>query len=871
MIFDWLAREGWIVFSWWLISSLMGLTVLPALVRLVPALPDRGYTFARPLGLMLISFVFWFLGISGFLHNSTGSIVLSWLIVLVLAWSVFFAVKGRFDWRTWWTDNHKLVIITEVLFVTLLVGFSIFRAHQNNFISTEKPMDLAFMTAIQHSQTFPPNDPWLSGYAISYYYFGYLMAAVNASLVGVAGTIGYNMHLALIFGLTGTATFGVVYNLIRAHQIHRNPLVTSIRIPVSFGLLGVFFLLMMSNLHMTFVELPYRMIAFDESYYRFWDTKGRETMPLGEPITASDLMTGNLPYWWWFSHARTITERAPDINLDRGDYYRGEILAEPLQIVGTQVHEVIDEFPAFSFILSDSHPHVMALPFVLLVLGLGLNIVLSSRTPDLLQTLFYGLCLGSLIFLNTWDMPIYLVVIVGAEVVRRVAQNGWFGWLDFAYLISFAVILVIVALIAYSPFLVGFNSQAGGVLPNVLYPTRPQQLFLMFGGFGLLLTGYIALEVQQGLRKKQVNWIVGGGMVTLIFGVLVLANLLLVAFNIIDPSYSTLRQDLTAGALGWDNLNQIVFSRRFETVLTLIVLLGGLLLVLARLFPQQVSHDDPAKPDQKSPYHATNGFVLLLIVCGLGLILIPEFVYLRDHFSHRMNTIFKFYYQVWVLFSISSTFGVYSIITQAEGRIKPILHYGYIALTLFVIVTGAIYFPVGMMSRMFVETGIANRPNSALTLDGGSSYIISHDYQAVMCLQALVGRDQVVVAEAMSKRSYDPSYARVGALTGIPIVMGWAGHQSQWRGTTYPEAIGSRSQDLDRLYTAMTLSDVIPIIERYDIDYIFYGSQEYKDYGATGEYKFQDHYEVVCEAQSDFGVSRVYRVNKNIHPFVTLN
>jgi YYY domain-containing protein len=861
MIVDWLVREGWIVLAWWLVSSLMGLTAFPALVRLLPALPDRGYALSRAAGWLMISFVYWFLGTTGLINNSTGSILLSWLIVLVGVWVIYFNVRKPFSWREWWADNQKYVLIFEVLFIVLLVGFAIFRAHQNRYVSTEQPMDLAFMNGILQSEKFPPNDPWLSGYAISYYYFGYLMAALNTLLIGVQRTIGYNMHLALVFALTGASAFGVVYNLIRAHQRTYKPTLKQIRIPVSFGLLGVFFLLMMSNLHMVFVEMPYRAVAFDESYYRFWDTKGRETMPVGDPVNLFDPAQSISAHWWWFSQARTITERTPDLSLAVGDYYQGTILSEPLQIAGTQVNEVIDEFPAFSFILGDSHPHVMALPFVLLVLAIGLNIVLSSKTPDLLQTVFYGICLGALIFLNTWDMPIYLIVLVGAEVVRRIAQNGRFNGVDLAYLISFGVILGIVALIAYSPFWIGFNSQAGGILPNVIFPTRPQQMFLMFGGFGLLLGGYLLFEVWQGIKQQRINWVLGGGLVLFVVLVLVLLNLILVITGTNDPYYATLITDLTAGNLGWDTLNGIVFNRRLQTLPTLIVLVAGLAVVFSRLFAHHPNTDD-------KPYHGTNGFVLLLIGCGLGLVLIPEFVYLRDHFNSRMNTIFKFYYQVWVLFSISSAFGVYMVITQAERLIKPVARYGYAGVVGLVMITGALYFPAAVLTRALGETGIFRNPDAVLTLDGGQSYTTEHDYQALMCLQDLVGRDQVVVAEAKSQGSYNASYGRVGALTGIPIVMGWQGHQSQWRGRTYFDTVGTRPQDLDTLYNATTLQEVIPIIERYNIDYIFYGTQELRDYGGVGEYKFMDYYEVVCEGQSDFGTARVYRVNPNIHSFI---
>ncbi len=860
MLLDWLFREGWIIVSWWLVISAMGLTVLPALVRLLPALPDAGYTLARPAGLLLIAFTFWFLAVMGFINNSAGSILFAWVVVLAASLTIYLNLKTVFDWRQWWAQNRRHIIITEVLFVVLLVGFAVFRAHQNSLTGTEKPMDLAFMTAIQQSANFPPNDPWLSGYAISYYYFGYVMAAINATLVGVAGTVGYNMHLALLFALTGSATFGVVTNLIRAHaKLNTDENSRSHNThdaAIGFGLLGMIFLLLMSNFNMVFVELPYRTADFDDAYFQFWDTKSRAQAPT-QPERDNT-------FWWWFDHARTITERSPQLDLQPGDIYRGQPLTEPLTVPSERVNEVIDEFPAFSFLLGDSHPHLMTLPFVLLALGLAVNVLFSTHPPDVLRTLFYGVCIGALIFLNTWDAPVYIIVIVGAEAVRRITRHRH---LDLAHIASLAIFggaLLLISVTVYFPFLAGFTSQLGGILPNVLYPTRPQQMFLMFGPFILLLGAYIAVEVWRGRRAASLNWFSGVSLsVGVLFALLMIMGVL-VAFNVIDPSYAALRRDLTApSGIGWDNVNSIVLGRRIENLLTLIVMLAVLLLACARLFPSPATpaRDDDSKP--VPPYPVATGFTLLLIVCGVGLVLVPEFVYLRDTFQTRMNTVFKFYYQAWVLFSVAAAYAGYSIIADV-GQIRPALVWrtAYSLLTVTVLVAGLLYFPMGIYYRMWIETGIINAPEHTLTLDGGAGFVPQQDYEVIMCLHGLVGREQVVVAEAMPRGSYNSIYARVGSLTGIPVIMGWANHQSQWRGTSYGAVVGTRPQDLDLLFTAARLDLAQPVIDRYDIDYIIYGATERQIYGNDGEGKFFDNYEIVCESQSPFGTARIYRVSR---------
>jgi uncharacterized membrane protein len=86
-------------------------------------------------------------------------------------------------------------------------------------------------------------------------------------------------------------------------------------------------------------------------------------------------------------------------------------------------------------------------------------------------------------------------------------------------------------------------------------------------------------------------------------------------------------------------------------------------------------------------------------------------------------------------------------------------------------------------------------------------------------------------------------------------VIGWQGHQSQWRGSGYSAAAGTRPDDIRRLYSDLRIDAVQDVVDRYDIDYILFGQAERERYGAGGEEKFIEFYDVVCES----GGSRVYR------------
>lgn len=845
MVWDWLAREGWIVLNWWALVTVAGLTVMPLLARLMTGLPDRGYTLARPAGVLLVAFVFWLLASLGFLRNTSGGIIVAWLVVLGVSLLVYFRVNTPFDLGAWWRENRPVVIAAEVLFVVLLVGWAIVRAHQNDLNGTEKPMDLAFMSAIQRSETFPPNDPWLSGYSISYYYFGYVMAAMLSKLSGVWTTTGYNMHIAMLFALTGLAAFGVTVNLVRSRALHRVdspdavPLAhknnrPSHRTAILVGLLAMVFVVLLGNFHAALVELPYSSRTASEAYLNFWDTKSRNTYGEAGPGPASNLLdtTFLANRWWWFDAARAVR----DIGLDGGHI------------------EVIAEFPQFSFLLADSHPHVMALPYTLLAMGLALNVLLSSVRPNMSQMIFYGVCAGGLIFLNTWDAPVYFGLLVGAEGLRRLRRmRGRLGINDWSAIIGFGVALGLTCVLAYLPFLISFQSQLGGILPNVLHPTRPQQIFIVFGPFILLLALILSVEAWRGRRLNwSLGYRLGGGALALLLAVM----LALLVGGRLNPITWGTTQFLVNANGGWNTVLGEIAIRRLVGLITLLPLLLGLIVVTARLFPTQ-------SDDNGLDYPPATGFVLLLVGGGLLLVIAPEFVYLRDNFGTRMNTIFKFYYQAWVLFSIASAYGVYTLLADADlPRPSLALRTAFGGVLGVVLVAGMLYPVLGIYNRTLVETGIARAVDPApLTLDGGRSVAGPDDYAALMCLRALVQGDDSVVAETTWDGSYDFGGAgRTGALTGIPSVLGWRGHQSQWRGPGFFSAVGSRHDDIPRLYSDLRFDVVWPIIERYGIDYIVVGDVERRRYGAEGEDKFIENLHVVCES----GTTRIYQVGSRI-------
>ena len=868
MVFEWLAREGGMIVSWWALATLAGVLALPLCVRLLGGLPDRGYTLARATGLLLVGYLYWLLASLGFVRNTAGSMGLAWLLALGLALLVY--ARAPLDWRAWWRENRPVVMAGEMLFLALFVAWAVVRAHQPELRTTEKPMDLMFISSIMRSTAFPPNDAWMAGYAISYYYFGYLLAAMLSTLSGVASTVGYNLWNALLFALTGLGAFGVVYNLARSRVIldgrwreaseptsHESapargnaPAARQISALVA-GLLGAAFVILLGNFQTVLIEAPYQTRTASEGYLAFWATQDRLFYPEREQARAAGIADDQpvtlLPgkpdpaqwdYWWWFRASRVLT----DFDLDGG--------------VSTGA-QPIDEFPQFSFLLSDNHPHVMALPFVLLALGLALNLLLRWRDSTAGEILLYGLCVGGLIFLNTWDGPIYLLALVGADGLRRLLRHRRLTPSDGLSMAGLGVTLGLLASIFYLPFLIGFRSQAAGLLPNLIYPTLPQHLLIMFGPFIAMLVPFLIAEVRRA--GWSMNWNFGlraaGGVLVALTAVLLM--LVVLAFFIPELYATALRFVEQNGGLG--TVWPAVLARRGESLLTLAALLGGIAVVAGRLFARRVAMDGSVGTRHAVDLPPATGYALLLVALGLGLVLVPEFFYLRDNFGTRINTIFKFYYQAWVVLGLASGYAVYALLADQRLRLRRLAWRASFGLLAAASIAAGLVYPVlAIHNRMFVETGrLADPSRAPLTLDGGGIFVAASDVSAILCLAQQTQGDEAVVAEAVGG-SYNPAFGRVAALTGIPIVLGWENHQRQWRGPTYNEVAGTRAPDLARLYTDLRWDAVQDIVSRYGIDYIFYGTTERSSYGTAGEDKFREVLPAVCASEG----SVFYRVTE---------
>ncbi len=779
---------------WYLLISVIGLLTFPLAFSLLPALADRGYAFSRALGWLLWGYIFWLLGTLGILHNDVGGQMIALILLVVIVFWLN-SRMGFVEVKSWIIENRSLVGTVEILFFVTFAGWSIIRATNPEIIGTEKPMELAFINAILRSPTLPPHDPWMSGFSISYYYFGYVLVAMLARFTGTVGNVAFNLGGSLVFGLGAIGSYGLLYNFLK-HQAGKRSL-PSLRAQFS-ALLAPFFVLIVSNLGGLLHLLRLGGV--------FWRTEesGQMTSPVWEWLDMGRFSqpppSDPYPHWWWWQSSRVVQDF--DFN-------------------GVNKGDIIDEFPFFSFLLADLHPHVLALPFAFLAIAAAFHLYLSqadTRLPRVnikIQPQFFALSaviVGGMAFLNTWDAPFYVALFAGAYLLTNSkGDSRGRQILDLlGQFLIFSLVLGIAAIVLYLPFYLSFSSQAGGILPNIIYVTRGVYFWVMFVPFLVPLLAYLVFFWHQrsegGSLRKGLQWTFI--LVAILVGISLLVTGIinsLKLFSSINPN-AGFAADLFLNSMAAPNWRAVLTEgliRRFTAPGTLLTLVALLSLAVANILSSSQQADDCDKSSHR--------FVVLLIIIAGLLTLGPEFLFLRDMFGYRINTIFKFYFLAWLMWGVAAAYATVIL----WSRLRSAWRYVFLAVMILIIGLCLLYPTMGLWTK-------TNKFNpDTWTLDGTYFFGNSLPDEAA-AIDWLNEAEMGVVAEAVGGSFTD--YGRVSSQTGYPTVLGWEFHEIQWRGDT--SLLGSRKADIERLYCSPNWDEAQHIISQYDIRYIFVGAKE---------------------------------------------
>ncbi len=623
--------------TWWLVVQILGVIALPITAFLFGRLSLKGYAFSKTVGLLLVGYGSWLLAMFGLAHFDFVGIVLTTLIVSAGGLQTL-RRSGLHDLVTIIRTRWPAVLAYELFFIMALLGGLWLRWHGATgaaVVGTEKPMELAFLSGILQSSTFPPQDPWLAGYAINYYYLGYVFVAMLAALSHVSVGEAFNLGLATIFALTALMIVGLVVALIEQTKEKAHSRWDTVGIGTA-AVLGVVFVLILGNQtgalqvllktpQVVVLDGPQLVSAVEQRL------RGQSPIQIEPPIATSDHDFG------------TLTELAPDPSASFNWWWPSRAVWDDFEVSPGRIerHYAITEFPFFSFYLGDLHPHVLALPFSLLALTLALATLIQPPLPDAHGRLYIvvtALVLGSLYMINSWDAPTYVLIFAGALVLGYRRQ---FDQQNTAQILRHALpVLVAVALVAgvvLLPFLVTFSSFAGGNPAPEPWSKLPL----------LRLLAQILLPVPDHTALHEFISIFG----LFILILLVYAGRTRPTWPETNPAHkSTVWTIFDKFAWGWT---------AGTLILGLLIDMPLLALLPLALVCWRTAWQCPDQP--------ARAFVLWAAAAGALVVFGADVVYLRDPFENRMNTIFKFYYQAWVIWGTMAAYGVWVLGRQGPA------------------------------------------------------------------------------------------------------------------------------------------------------------------------------------------------------------
>ncbi len=614
-----LTSHSWAALAVWIVLLVVLQAAMWPLVRQIfHRFPDHGWAFGRLVTLLAAGYLVW-LGASLELISFRAV----WCAAALVAAAAGAFLAGRWlrsgrdtePRQPWFRDGY--IVAAECVFWAVFALFLLYRfINPDSYHITsggEKPMEFAHINAILRSAHFPPYDPWYSDGTLNYYYYGMYLMAFLMKLTGIPSEIAFNLAQPMVIAMLATGAFGLSMALAKS--------LTKSRVYTFVG----------GAAGLVLVSFSGNMVAAA----RFVSGLG------GEMITFRDY-----GYWFW----------------------------GPTRIVAY----TINEFPYFTATYADLHAHVVALPMTVLVIALCFALVGSPRqmllavsrpraqaraTARVAFTLgLAALVLGSLYATNAWDVPTYAALTaVSLLLATRELRN-----LPIRLAVTIGLTLGVgaIAYLVALPFASNYVSFYGeiGTGETVSAPVEVLGHFGMF--FVIVPLGLLYLNsgrwrgstwfAQPWLYLAAVSavllyrlWAVDEADTTIAFadGLLVLVVAAWLALSVIAGG----RREMDFGLPGWSG-----------PVLAIAIWIAVIAALVADRFASGLflAIGGTATVTFLSRTGAGTRFVAGMLAGAMFIGAGMEVVYLIDGLDgsvwYRMNTVFKFYNQAWVLAAIGS-------------------------------------------------------------------------------------------------------------------------------------------------------------------------------------------------------------------------
>ena len=852
------------VLAWLLAMRLMGLAALPLALALFRSLPDGGYLLAKPLGILLAVLVAWMLSSFQWMAFSFGAVIVG--VVVVASISI---VVMAFTWRAFLQfvrERWRVIVVCETVFIAAFLAFVLLRMANPDlwhpWQGGEKPMDTAYLNAVLKSTSMPPYDPWYAGGYINYYYWGQFIVASFVHLTGIDTAIAVNLAVPMFFALTVGCAFCIVYNLAerarerlseRPGRADRNE--NELRGPVDQ---------VSSPPDEAARGLGDAPVGLRSDSPRAASRAGLAWSPVLAGVAGALFVAvlGNMDgiFQVGAGALRTLVGYEP---FGVFDFWRSSRMMPP-DPPGNE----ITEFPFFTFLFADLHAHLMAIPFTLLVIGVLLSALYSAAgrrseggtmarwgwgLSDVAHVAVLGIAVGALRLINTWDYPTGLLLCAAALLLAGVIRNGGLNFMVIAEAVAKSVAIFLIGFIVFLPYHLDYEVPFSGIEATT-NQTVLWQFLAISGLFVFVIASYSIADARQWLSPigralwRPVSAFVSAGEPD-------------GEFDRDQPRSRRVRAiRLTVALLGIGFVALVVVLNIVEITgsTTPFILVLGILCAAAGMGAIRAPRADAPQ----------TAFTVLLALAAFGIVIGVD-IYRVEGDIDRMNTVFKFYLQVWSLLALAAAYFLWRL---AHGRTLSIQTLSprkkvWLGILAALVLCASIYPVLGTRERLrsrFDTTlpltldGMAYMKDGRQYSDQNGVIDLTADYEAIRWIQQNIQGSPVML------EGVTPTYrwgGRVSIYTGLPTVAGWEWHQQQQR-WNYRDTVPQRIAQVARIYNTPDAREALGIMREYGVEFIYLGQVERLYYERAGLAKFDTAFDGALEQVYDNRGVRIFRLRR---------
>jgi len=825
---------------WWILwLQIAAFAVLPWSTLLFRQFSDTGYALSKVIGFLSSGALLWLLVVWDVCEFNQTTAIASMAVMFLIGLAFWRVHRARLFQL--FRKHRSVWLASEIIFLSIFTSLLMLRSLNpdlwESYLGGEKPMELGYLTAVGRSTELPPYDPWFAGGAMNYYYFGWFLVAVPMRALKVLPEVAFQFGVATFGALVGATIFTLIYNLVMASRSPKSKRLVSKSTAAKTGILGLFFFMVSGTFDALRVHFERLRLANTWTFIEDWPVLGFLVELAGGTwmwITGDSLRR----FDWWAS------SRVNSGNFD------------------------ITEFPYFTFLFGDLHPHLMGMAVSSLLLAVSLAYLSACRQGAKRNSGYLAIAIGLLSgvtrMTNTWDYPtsyllLFITFFIGAGLLSNTAEDT--GNRNKASL--FAVAGLAILLSAFSSggntliFVFGALSllaAASGLFKQIIQ----DRILLFVCHFSMALLSHTAFLWPYLRDTKNFNVGIHRSKWTSPFDDFIShwGVFLAIAFIFFGVSFLKTRRDHSKHNVTVHFLPEILRRNNWIKSAIFAICLGVVLICIIKVsaaFAITIFGGFCALLliEYECRNHNLNIgmlFATIMFLFGFAVIGGPEVITINNDVE-RMNTVFKFWLQGWLFFAIGSAFATYQIWDFTKEAWKPQKEKRSIArvsphgiwrfLILAAVIIGLTY-PLlatgprlstrfssdykGLNGIAYLDYGPSITRKDRSTDEAATEIRIAEDLPLIEWIRSNVPGSPTIVE--WSGDSYDWN-SRISIHTGLPTVLGWSSHQYQQR-QEYSNWIHQRRIDIQNFYTEASQETLEKFLLTYQVDYVIVGVQEHR-------------------------------------------